>query len=308
MTKHLPLERNTKKAIILILISSVFLALQAMFVKLAAPYVNASILVFDRAFICLIAIYVAAAFHFPRHVFKGLYKTKHFKKHLIRSCFGMAGIFGFYLALSMISLANATVLVLTIPLFVPIIGRVWKKIKIPAKMWIGILIAFIGVIILVKPDQGIISIGALLALSGGVFGAVGHVGVRHLHYYREPSIRIISYYCTITAFFGLIAALVTPGTYAISWSMELFLLLLMVGFSTLGCQVCLTVAGKHAPMRLLSPFLYFSVIFTIFPDYFIWHDHLTISAIIGILLIAFGTIIKVLLFPKKEEIIKKTLE
>ncbi|MCK4934736.1 MAG: DMT family transporter [Simkaniaceae bacterium] len=307
MTKHPPLERNIKKAIILILIGSVFLALQAMFVKLASPFVNPSVLVFDRAIICLFAVYFAAAFHFPKEIFKGLYKTHHFKKHLIRSGFGMGGVFGFYIALKMISIANATVLLLTMPLFVPIIGRIWKKVKIPAKMWIGIGISFLGVIILLRPDRGIVNIGALFALAGGMSGAIGLIGVRNLHHYREPSLRIMSYFFTFTALVGLIAALATPETYEISWSRELFLLLIMVGFSTLGYQICLTLAGKYAPMRLLSPFLYFSIILTIFPDYFIWKDHLTISTIIGIILIVIGTIIKVLLFPKKDEIVEKKI-
>lgn len=167
-------------------------------------------------------------------------------------------------------------------------------------MWIGLSIAFIGVIVILRPNHGIIKIGAIFGLMSGIFGAIGSKAIRHLHRYREPPLRIMSFYSIFTVIISLIITLSIPQTYAIVWTGELLFLLLMVGLTTVGFQLCFTYANRHAPTRYLMPFLYLSTIITIFPDHLIWHFRFSITSYIGMFLIIVGTVLKVLLFPKKD--------
>lgn len=172
-------------------------------------------------------------------------------------------------------------------------------------MWIGLTIAFVGVLFILRPDAGIINIGALIGLMGGLFGAVAMIGIRRLHHVGEPSPRIMAYFFTSLMIVGFITSLLIPQTYSIELTGKVIFYLVMVGLMTVGYQTCLTYAGKHAPMRLLMPFLYLTTIFTLFPDSYIWHDHLTWGIFLGIALIIIGTVLKVLLFPKHDVILNK---
>ncbi len=299
------LVRTFKKAIPLILIAAVFLSLQALFVKLVSPSVNLNIIVMSRGIVCVISVLFMGLLNPSVESLSELYKTKHLGKHLVRGLSATCAAYGFYIALKMISLANATVLFLTMPIFVPIVTRVYLKIKIPSKMWIGLSIAFVGILIILKPDAGIINIGAIIGLMSGIFGAVAVVWIRRLHRVGEPSFRIMAYSFTPLMVVGFILACMTAQTYTIELTGNTVFYLVMVGLMSLGYQTCLIYSGKHAPMRMIMPLLYLTTIITTILDYYIWHDYLTWGSFLGIIIIIIGTVLKVLLFPKHDVIMTK---
>lgn len=230
------------------------------------------------------------------------FKSNHVGKQLIRSAFGIVGVYGFFISLRMISLTNATVLLLTMPLFVPIASRIWLKTRIPAKMWIGLSIAFVGVICIIRPGIGMFNVGALIGLIGAALGAVSMLAIRQLLSHGEPAPQIMIYVSICLSVVGLTALLLTPQTYTIDFTDEVLFYLLIVGLTTVGYQACMTYAGKYASMTVLMPFLYLSTVLALFPDYYIWHVDLTTLSLVGTALIIIGTIVKVLLFRKQKTI------
>ena len=63
----------------------------------------------------------------------------------------------------------------------------------------------------------------------------------------------------------------------------------------------LTMAGKFAPMRFSSPFIYISFIFGAVIEYYIWGQRVSMSVIGGFLLILAGTLLLAFLYPKNEK-------
>lgn len=82
MTEPPKLVRNFKKAIPLILIGAVFLAFQAIFVKLVSPSVNPNVLVMSRGIVCVISVLFIGLLSLSIKSFGELYRTKHLGKHL----------------------------------------------------------------------------------------------------------------------------------------------------------------------------------------------------------------------------------
>jgi drug/metabolite transporter (DMT)-like permease len=78
-------------------------------------------------------------------------------------------------------------------------------------------------------------------------------------------------------------------------------ILLLCGIGVLGLifQLFFTLSTKYAPARLISPFYYSTVIFSVILDYLIWHVSIDTYKIIGIALVLLGVCLVVLLYPKE---------
>jgi drug/metabolite transporter (DMT)-like permease len=81
--------------------------------------------------------------------------------------------------------------------------------------------------------------------------------------------------------------------------------LILIGLLALGAQIAVTLAAKHAPMRLLGPFFYFAVLFGVFLDRLIWEAPLTLHFFWGCLLIVLGNVLMIVLYPKDDLQIRK---
>ena len=79
-----------------------------------------------------------------------------------------------------------------------------------------------------------------------------------------------------------------------------FLLVLIIGVCSYLYQFFLTAAGKYAPVRLTSSFLYFAVVISLFFDWFIWKMLPSTTSFIGMGLIVIGAVLLVLLYPKED--------
>jgi len=69
----------------------------------------------------------------------------------------------------------------TTPLFIPVITLLWLKIKIDEKIWWGILVGFVGIILILRPSAvGLIKEGDLYGLAAGIFLAIAYVALKIL--------------------------------------------------------------------------------------------------------------------------------
>lgn len=292
-------EKNFKLAIILILIGDVMLALQAVCVKLASPYLTTNFLAFGRSAINLVLL---IAWHLISHKkidFPLLFKTNAWKYHAVRSLFGVGAIYCFYYGIKYLSLAPATILFFSFPLFIPLVSRVWLKVKLFHHLWWGIAIAFVGIIFVIDPGVGFFQPTAFIPLLGAILGAVAIVAMRCLHF-TDPSERIMNYYFLTCVVVTAAVLFLTREWESQVWTGYSLLLGLGVGIFAALFQTFLTWAAKYAPVRFLSPFIYISFIFSALFDVFLWHAHLKLGLLIGFLLILGGTILMVFMYPKDD--------
>jgi len=286
---------NIKKMIPIILLADVMIALQGASVKLAGEYFTSSFLVFTR--FCFNLLFLLIWVGYKRGSFRTLFQTQAWRNHAIRSLCGVGAVYAYYLALIYLPISTATLLFFSFPLFIPIVTRIWLKIKIIHRLWWGLGIAFIGLVFIIKPGVGFFNPYAIIPIVGSVLAAIAGVAIRQLHYTDSP--KTIMAYAFLT---GVVIA-APIQLFHHDFSTEIFTLtsiLLLIGvgvFSTL-FQGLYTLAARYAPARLLSPFIYLCFFFTAIEDVLIWKHPMHLGLIIGFSLILAGTTLYVLMYPK----------
>lgn len=194
-------------------------------------------------------------------------KTAHPGLHLVRSLFGLAAMYCFFYALSVLPLADAVLLNFTAPLFIPFVAMLWLGEGVSGRLWAAIVIGFSGVLLILKPGSGLYGGAALIGLASGAFAAVAMVSLRKLSA-TEPPLRVVVYY-------GVICTLVSCVPMLLSWqAVEPRLLLMLAaagGFATMG-QYLLSRGYGCAPAAQIAPFTYTSVVFAAVYGWLFWQE------------------------------------
>ncbi len=292
-------RKQLRLAIPLVLLACFFTALMALVVKIGASHLTPESMVFWRSVIGLLILLPWIQFTPPHAPLSVKLKTKQWKIHLIRGIASFLSIFFYFYSLKYIDLTTSTLLYNTIPIFVPIVGYLWKRIVIYHRLWWALGIAFLGILCVLQPGKGVFQFASIIALLSGIMGAVSLVAMRFGHYSDPPS-RILFY---VFAVQGVCTGLVTLFTFGASWESlhlkDLFPLGLIGIFGFL-YQISMTSAVKFASVRYLSPFLYVTVVFTMIFDKLIWDASLSWLSLLGFFLIVSGAILMMVLYPKED--------
>ncbi len=210
--------------------------------------------------------------------------------HLLRALAGVSAMYCFFYAIAHLPLAEAMLLKLTAPVFIPLIAIVWLHERVNALLWIALGIGFAGVIVILDPnldgDSAMVSPVALIGLLGGLLAALAKVTVRRLSR-TEPATRIVFYFALIAGAVSAVPLLwswQTPSTDALLWLLAIAL------SATLG-QLALTRGLSLAPASRMGAFGYSAVLFGAAFGWLIWDESITLSLIIGSLMIAAGGLI-----------------
>ena len=169
-------------------LGEVFFVSMGMLVKTLGPEMPSHQIVFYRNLLAAIIIFPILM----RGTGLQEFKTQRLNMHLLRSTSGVLAMFCFFYALANIELANAMLLKLTGPLFIPIIAILWIREHVSQKTVVGILIGFAGVVVFLNPGAEI-QLAALVGLIGGALAAFAKVTIRKMSD-TEPTARIIFYF------------------------------------------------------------------------------------------------------------------
>lgn len=203
--------------------------------------------------------------------------TQHLRWHLARGLAGLAAMYCFFFALAHLSLAEATLLNYSTPLFIPFIATLWLQERTSRTVWWAIVAGFAGIALILKPGVGLFTGVALIGLCAGLFAAMAMVNIRRLTH-TEPTSRIVFY-------FSAIATAVSAVPLLWAWhtpSATLWLALAVMGVSGTAAQLFLTRAYAHAPAAHIGPFIYLTVIFAGGIGWWAWDERLDVLSLLGI--------------------------
>lgn len=205
--------------------------------------------------------------------------------HLLRGVAGVGAMYCFFFAIAHIALAEAMLLKLTAPIFIPLVALLWLREEVTALVWLAIGVGFAGVVVILAPglENGLAGASpvALIGLLGGALAALAKVTVRRLSR-SEPTSRIVFYFALIATSVSAVPLLwswQTPSPEAAGW------LLLVAGCATLG-QLLLTNGLALAPASRMGAFAYSSVLFAAGYGWLIWDETPSWDLAVGSLLIA----------------------
>ena len=163
-----------------------FYATMICVVKLAKD-INFETLVFFRTFICSCLI---LPFCIKK---KNVFATKKIGLHVLRAFVGIGALYCSFFAAKHLPIVDVVLLFNTLPFFIPIIVFLWHREKISWKRILAILMGFIGVIFVLRPDFSFINIPGFIGLASGLLGAMALVTVHRLAK-TEPIETILFYF------------------------------------------------------------------------------------------------------------------
>lgn len=264
----------------LIIASEFFFATAGAVVKTASVDLPTSMVVFFRNFFALLLL-------LPLVIRYGWssFKTKVLALHLRRALVGVSAMYCFFYSLASLTMADAMLLKMTAPIFVPLMAFIFLKESTTAWLLLAVSIGFSGVALIIQPD-GNFTAGeynwiALIGLAGGFFSAIAKVTVRKLTR-TEPALRVVFY-------FALFATMVSAVPLLWEWTSPDatgYIWLLLVGLTTTLGQICLTRGYAAAPASRVVPFTYVSVIFAAAYGYVFWNEVPDMVFAFGAVLIA----------------------
>ncbi len=258
-------------------------ALVATLAKVAGQYTSTGVLLLFQNLICLaFMVPVVARGGWP------LLRTNKIGLHILRAVAGTGCWYALFVAITMIPLANATLLTYSAPLWMPLIAWAITRQRVATATWIGAAIGFAGVILVLQPQTHSFSTGEGLALIGALALAIAMMTVRWLGA-TEPVTRILVYYF-------LLSTLMTIPIAVIDWQPippNAWGWLIALGLSQLFSQVLLVIAYRYAPAEKVGPFIYCVIVFTALIDWIVWDHRPTLVMCIGMALVIAGGLIAV---------------
>lgn len=217
----------------------------------------------------------------------GYLRSDHYPLLIGRALFGTLASFLYTFSLNYIPIVNGTLLFNTAPLFIPLLSVIFLKKPIEKKIWLAVLMGFIGIIVIIKPTEAIFTqTGNLLGIASGISLAVAYLMMKILTD-TDPGIRIIFYYL------GIGTLLQIPlVAFSGSWpSQEGVIFAVLSGFSLLAAQLLLVTAYKYASASAVGVYQYSSVVFVGIFEWMFWNIAPGLGTIVGFLLVACAGII-----------------
>ena len=269
------MQNNIYKGAMYLLAAELVLAGMAALIKYLSTEVEHEILVFARNLFGLLTLA-------PIVVHYGINKLKTNKLpiHLLRSISGLGGMYGFFYMIGHLPLAEAILVKLSAPIFIPLIALIWLGEKINWRTRWCIVIGFIGVVLVLRPGGDNFQAVALIGIGAAISASVAKVCIRRMAN-TEPGYRIVFYFALFSLLFS------TP----LAWlngelpRLEVWPYLVGIGMGgTLG-QLLMTRAFQVANPGQVGPFTYVSVIYAAIIGWLFWGEILLLTTIIGSVLI-----------------------
>lgn len=271
------------------LCAAFFIAIQGTLVKMGTMYMSTDVKIFGRSVVNLALLLVWAKVSGRFKPVWELFRTKNYKLHLVRSLGAFIAMGGFYLALVWMPVSDVTMLILTAPIFVPLLGLIFLKRNVSLSIWMGMIAAWIGIIFVLEPSSGMFHPAGFLALGGAVFAAASFLAIEKLNH-MEPVEKVLAHFFALsTVLSGMI--LLIPKERYFTWDLDAFLFVGGIGVTSALLQFFITLSMRYAPAHITSPFLFASVIFALVPEILIWDERPTIFTLIGFLLVVGGSVL-----------------
>ena len=194
--------------------------------------------------------------------------TSRWPWHLLRTILATGAMFGFFFGLSRMPLVDALTLGFTAPLMmtalsVPMLGEHvgWRR-------WTGVSVGFIGVLIILRPGGGEVSLAAIAVLFAAFCYACMAITARHL------STTESSYALSVYVIAGpMVLSLIMLGRG--SWQVPDtggWLLFTLAGACSVIAWIGMIGGYRRASPALLAPFEYTALIGGAMAGYFIWDE------------------------------------
>lgn len=200
-----------------------------------------------------------------------LLKTGNWRAHAYRAVAGSAAMFCWFVALTMIPLAEMTAISFTIPLFVTVLAMVFLGERIHGYRWTALAVGFAGVLIIIGPEltgaRGAV-VGVGIGFAAAVLAAFAQMFLRRMSGH-EHVVTITFYFFLTSTVLAALSSLVQgwPNPTPEQW-----LLIGLTGcFGVLG-QLLMTYSYRYAEASLVAPLDYINLLIAVAIGFFLFGE------------------------------------
>lgn len=209
----------------------------------------------------------------------------------IRAFVGTVNLVLVFAAFSLLPMANATSLIFTSALFIPVLGVIFLGESVGPYRASAVAVGFIGVLIVAQPggDGSWSLLGVAFGLAGALLAATLGILLRLLGQTEAPE--------TVTFYFLLLGTLfIMPAmAFDAQWpALEDVPYIIGLGLSGFFMQMSLTFAFKYAPASIVAPFNYTQLIWAVLFGWLIFSEVPTPNIMIGAAIIVASSLIVIL--------------
>ena len=199
---------------------------------------------------------------------------------IMRATSVVTGIGMFYWSISLIPLAEATAITFVAPLITTSLSPVMLNEKIGLRRWTAVLIGFVGILIVLRPEFNGDRLGYLIAFGAGIMIGVFYAFNRLLAGEAPPLVNQ-----TYSSIIG--ALLLTPFIFSV-WvplrSEDMVLILSFCAIAALG-QTCLFSSFLHGEASILAPLTLSQIVFATLFGYLFFNEFPDNVSILGIIIV-----------------------
>jgi len=213
-------------------------------------------------------------------------KTAHLRRHIARNVVHYSAQCCWLLALTLIPLAQVISIEFTMPIWTAILAVAFLGERMGMWKTTAVVLGLVGVIIIVRPFEGAVSAGQLIALTAAMGYAISVTLVKSLT--RTDRVTVIMFWMVMMqAAIGLVPALAVwqwPSAYVWGW-------VAIIGFCGTYSHYCLTQALAHADATVVVPMDFLRVPLAALTGWLIYAERIDLLTAAGAALILGGNLL-----------------
>ncbi len=219
-------------------------------------------------------------------------KTGRLPQHVLRNAVHYAAQYGWFVALTLIPLAQVVSIEFTMPIWSAALAVAFLGERMSGRKWFAVLLGLVGVAVIVRPQAGQIDAGQLVALASALGFAVSIVLVKSLT--RTEAAVVISFWMLVVqSAIGFVPALMVwqwPSLSTWGW-------VVVVAFCGTYSHYCFARAMQHADATVVVPMDFLRVPLTALVGWLVYSERVDLFTAVGVGLILAGNVLNLIRVP-----------
>jgi drug/metabolite transporter (DMT)-like permease len=219
-------------------------------------------------------------------------RTERLPQHVLRNAVHYAAQYGWFVALTLIPLAQVVSIEFTMPIWSAVLAVAFLGERMSGRKWFAVLLGLVGVAVIVRPGAGELDAGQLIALASALGFAISVVLVKSLTR-TDAAVAISFWMLVVQSAIGLVPALVVwqwPSAVAWGW-------VAVVAFCGTYSHYCFARAMQYADATVVVPMDFLRVPLTALVGWLAYSERLDLFTALGVGLILAGNLLNLLRLP-----------
>jgi drug/metabolite transporter (DMT)-like permease len=219
-------------------------------------------------------------------------RTARLPPHVLRNAIHYAAQYGWFVALTLIPLAQVVSIEFTMPIWSAALAVIFLGERMSGRKWLAVMLGLVGVAVIVRPSAGDVDAGQLIALASAVGFAISVVLVKSLTR-TDAAVAISFWMLVVQSAIGLVPALMVwqwPSAQVWGW-------VVVVAFCGTYSHYCFARAMQHADATVVVPMDFLRVPLTALVGWLVYSEGVDLFTALGVGLILAGNVLNLVRWP-----------